>query len=196
MVDHQEDTWVLTRPWIRSNKGITDFMQNTMMNGAGAVTPVQPVAAHEPGGRGLMHQYNVKVTLERIVINIAGPFPLKDQGNWYLLIAMDYLIKWWKTYAIPNQEASMVAKALVTNFFVSYAYITAGWLPSHNSLLTHCCNYSQLIFLVCACYIDTVQTTPLCSNGSLFNDITVFAVPLPSNGCLVWLSCLNILQFI
>jgi hypothetical protein len=30
---------------------------------------------------------------------------------------MDYFTKWPEAYAIPNQEASTVAEALVTNFF-------------------------------------------------------------------------------
>jgi hypothetical protein len=53
---------------------------------------------------------------ERIAIDIAGPFPESDRGNRYLLIAMDYFTKWPEVYAIPNQEASTVADALVNNF--------------------------------------------------------------------------------
>jgi transposase InsO family protein len=33
---------------------------------------------------------------------------------------MDYFIKWPEAYAIPNQEASTVAEALVTNFFCGF----------------------------------------------------------------------------
>jgi hypothetical protein len=33
------------------------------------------------------------------------------------MIAMDYFTKWPEAYAIPNQEASTVAEALVTNFY-------------------------------------------------------------------------------
>jgi hypothetical protein len=56
-----------------------------------------------------MHQYSVEAQLERIAIDVAGPLPQRDQGNRYLLIAMDYFTKWPETYAIPNQEASTVA---------------------------------------------------------------------------------------
>jgi hypothetical protein len=63
-----------------------------------------------------MHQYSVSTPLERITINVAGPFPQSDQGNQYLLIVMDYFTKWLEAYAIPNQEASTVAEALITNF--------------------------------------------------------------------------------
>jgi hypothetical protein len=40
-----------------------------------------------------MHQYNVGALFERIVIDVAGPFPQSDQGNPYPLIAMDYFTK-------------------------------------------------------------------------------------------------------
>jgi hypothetical protein len=63
-----------------------------------------------------MHQYNVGAPFERIAIDNAGPFPESDKGNRHLLVAMDYFTKWPEVYAIPNQEASTVADALVTVF--------------------------------------------------------------------------------
>ena len=67
-----------------------------------------------------MHQYNVGAPFERVAIDIAGPFPRSDQGNRYLLIAMDYFTKWPEVYAIPNQEASTIAEVLVANFFCRF----------------------------------------------------------------------------
>jgi hypothetical protein len=63
-----------------------------------------------------MRHFNVGAPFERIVSDIAGPFPESDRGNQYLLVGMDYFTKWPEVYAIPNQEASTVADALVTNF--------------------------------------------------------------------------------
>jgi hypothetical protein len=51
-----------------------------------------------------------------IAIDVAGPFSWIDQGNRYLLIAIDYFSKLPETYAISNLEASTVAYGLVTNF--------------------------------------------------------------------------------
>jgi hypothetical protein len=67
-----------------------------------------------------MHRYNAGAPFERIAIDVAGPFPWSDQGNRYLLIAIDYFPKWLEAYAIPNQEALTVAKALVTNFLCRF----------------------------------------------------------------------------
>jgi len=47
---------------------------------------------------------------------MAGPFRESDRRHRYLLIAMDYFTKWPKIYAVPIQEASTMANALVANF--------------------------------------------------------------------------------
>jgi hypothetical protein len=67
-----------------------------------------------------MHQYNVGPPFERIAIDITGPFPERDRGNRYFLVAMDYFTKWPEVNAIPNQEATTVADVLVTNFFCRF----------------------------------------------------------------------------
>jgi hypothetical protein len=67
-----------------------------------------------------MHEYNVGVPFEKIAVDVAGHYPWSDQGNRYLLIAMDYFTKWPEAYTIPNQEFSTVAETLVTNFFCHF----------------------------------------------------------------------------
>jgi hypothetical protein len=64
-----------------------------------------------------MPQHNGGASFERIAIDVTGPFPHGDQGNQYLLIAMDCFTKWPEAYAILNHEASTVVEALITNFF-------------------------------------------------------------------------------
>jgi len=66
--------------------------------------------------RGLIYHSNVGAHFERIAVNVAEPFRESDRRNRYLLIAMDCFTKWPKIYAVPIQEASTVANALVANF--------------------------------------------------------------------------------
>jgi hypothetical protein len=76
---------VSTGPWIRSSKDTTGSRQETMLrNGARSATPVQPVTAPRTRNRNQMHQCNVGAHLERIAIDVAGPFPRSDQGNLYI----------------------------------------------------------------------------------------------------------------
>ncbi|XP_063907405.1 uncharacterized protein K02A2.6-like [Zophobas morio] len=62
------------------------------------------------GARGKMKKYNVGAPFERIAIDVAGSFPVTNDGNKFILVASDYFSKWLDPYAIPNQEAVTVAK--------------------------------------------------------------------------------------
>lgn len=64
-----------------------------------------------------MRQYNVGSPFERIAVDIAGPFPTTEDGNKYIMVAIDYFSKWVEAYALPNQEAVTVAETLVKELF-------------------------------------------------------------------------------
>jgi len=54
--------------------------------------------------------------LERIQIDILGPFPEADRGNKEVAVVVDMYTKWPEAYAFPNQEADTVAQAVMDNF--------------------------------------------------------------------------------
>ena len=58
-------------------------------------------------------RYNVGLLFERIVIDVAGPFPVTDDGNRCIIVVSDYFTKWLEAYPIPSQKVTTVAKALV-----------------------------------------------------------------------------------
>jgi hypothetical protein len=95
---------------IRFGNGTIDFRKETKSRrGADSLTSVQQVGT---SGQGIWAESTNTMLghpFERIAIEVAGSFPLSGQGNKYILIAMDYFIKY--------PEASTVAEALVTNMF-------------------------------------------------------------------------------
>lgn len=60
-----------------------------------------------------LQQQAVGAPMERVAVDIMGPFPVTERGNRFVLTAMDYFTKWPEAYAIPNQEAETVSDALV-----------------------------------------------------------------------------------
>ena len=58
--------------------------------------------------------------MERVCIDLAGPFPVSGRGNKYALVVTDCFTKYVEIYALPNQEAETVAQILTLEFFSRY----------------------------------------------------------------------------
>ena len=56
-----------------------------------------------------------------MALDILGLLPDSDRGNKYILIIGDYFSKWTEAYAIPNQEATTVARVLVEKFMACFS---------------------------------------------------------------------------
>ncbi|KAK2919988.1 hypothetical protein Q8A73_002192 [Channa argus] len=67
--------------------------------------------------RGPLQQYLVGAPMERVGMDILGPFPTTKAGNRYILVAMDYFTKWPEAYAVPDQTATTAAQRLVEDMF-------------------------------------------------------------------------------
>ncbi|KAK2912644.1 hypothetical protein Q8A73_006757 [Channa argus] len=67
--------------------------------------------------RGPLQQYLVGAPMERVGVDILGPFPTTEAGNRYILVAMDYFTKWPEAYAVPDQTATTAAQRLVEDMF-------------------------------------------------------------------------------
>ena len=77
---------------------------------------------HRPkkSNRAPMKIYNVGAPLERMAMDVMGPFPVTTRGNRYILCIGDYFSKWVTAIALPNQEASTIATALIENVFTIF----------------------------------------------------------------------------
>jgi hypothetical protein len=67
-----------------------------------------------------LQQKRVGEPLERMACDIKGPMVQSDGGNEVILVITDYFTKWTEAYALPNQKAETVAKAIVENFCVRF----------------------------------------------------------------------------
>ena len=67
-----------------------------------------------------MQKYQVGRPMERVAMDILGPFHRSTRGNTYVLIVGDYFTKWIEAYPIPNQDAKTVADKLTLEFIARY----------------------------------------------------------------------------
>ena len=58
--------------------------------------------------------------MERIAIDIAGPFPKTERDNKYILVIPDYFSKFVMAVPMKDQKAETVCDALMQNFFLYF----------------------------------------------------------------------------
>jgi len=94
--------------WGRHKRDVEDFCRQCDSCAARKGPPGQSHAQ--------LQQFPVGAPLERVGVDVMGPFPVSEGGNRWVLTAMDYFTKWPEAYALPNQEAETVANALIGGF--------------------------------------------------------------------------------
>jgi transposase InsO family protein len=70
--------------------------------------------------KAAMQHVPVGVPLQKVALDVMGPFPTSDQGNSYVLVVSDYFTRWVEAYAIPDQTAIVIADKFVTEFVTRY----------------------------------------------------------------------------
>ena len=68
-----------------------------------------------------LQSVTVSSPMQMVAIDILGPLPVTLAGNKYILVAADYFSKWIEAYAIPNQEATTIARKLLDEMFCRFA---------------------------------------------------------------------------
>ena len=58
--------------------------------------------------------------MERVAMDIMGPFPVTRDGNRYIWVAGDYFSKWFEAYALPDEKTQTVATKFVGEFVCRY----------------------------------------------------------------------------
>jgi len=106
--------------------------------------------------RAPLQLYQAGAPMERMAVDIAGPFPCTERGNKYICVAMDYFSKWPEAGALPNHEAETVAEFLVTQVFTRFG--VPGELHSDQGR-----EFESRVFRECCRLlgIHKTRTTPL-----------------------------------
>ncbi|KAJ8014587.1 hypothetical protein DPEC_G00017180 [Dallia pectoralis] len=77
-----------------------------------------------PMGRAPLQQYQVGAPMDRVAVDVLGPFPRTPRGNRFVVVAMDYFTKWPEAYAVPDQEAAIVCEVLIEGMFSRFGVPT------------------------------------------------------------------------
>ena len=80
-------------------------------------------AQYHRGGlkrKGQLQEMLVGSPGERISIDITGKHPKSRRENYYILTVIDHFTKFADGYAIPNHEATTVARMLINKWFIYF----------------------------------------------------------------------------
>ena len=58
--------------------------------------------------------------MDRIAMDVMGPWPVMPRMKMYVLVVHDYFSKWVVAWALPNHQAITVAQVLVRDYFSLY----------------------------------------------------------------------------
>ena len=58
--------------------------------------------------------------MERLHIDILGPFTPSAAGNIYILMLVDQFTKWFECYPLPDQSAESIVEKLVNEFIARF----------------------------------------------------------------------------
>ena len=116
MIAKQQGTWVCRRQLSESRHDSTG-RDGTKMCKTG-VSHAAPAARDNPprNRRASMQMTRSGLPMLRIALDIQVGLPVTDGGNRCILVVSDYFTRWAEAYALPNQEATTVARKLVDEF--------------------------------------------------------------------------------
>ncbi|MCG8033309.1 MAG: DDE-type integrase/transposase/recombinase [Candidatus Thiodiazotropha taylori] len=119
-----------------------------------------------------LKEYSVGFPMDRVSVDVLGPFPVTKAGSRFILVVQDNFTKFVEAYAIANQTAETVAHKLVMEFFTKYGLP----LDLHSDQGK---NFQSELFRQVCCLLEINQTKTTsyraCSNGMVerFNQTLV-----------------------
>ena len=114
--------------------------------------------------KGELGKFHVSEPLERLHVDILGPFCTSSKGNKYILMVVDQFTKWLECHPIPDQTAGTVCRTLVGEVICRLGLPRSIHTDQGRNF------ESELLQQICqALQIVKTRTTPYrpCSNGQV-----------------------------
>ncbi|CAL9699311.1 unnamed protein product [Knipowitschia caucasica] len=73
-----------------------------------------------PTKRAKLQSYQVGAPMDRVHLDILGPFPVSSSGNKYILVIIDQFTRWVEAFPVPDQGAETTARKLVYDFVAKF----------------------------------------------------------------------------
>ena len=78
-------------------------------------------AKRGPGGaKGILKQDNSGSPMQRLGVDLQGPFPETAAGNKYILVVQDYCSRWIEMFPLRDKSAQTVADVIESEIFYRY----------------------------------------------------------------------------
>ena len=73
-----------------------------------------------PTGRAPLQMYQAGAPMDRLHLDVVGPFPISTSGSKYILVIIDQFTRWVEAFAIPDQTAETTVQKLVFEFIARF----------------------------------------------------------------------------
>ena len=85
---------------------------------------------------------------QHIGIDVQGPLPVTEKGNWYIVVAVDWLTKWPEAVAVQEADAQTIAeflyKDLIARHGIPEEITTDRGTEFNNELIQAMCQWFRI----------------------------------------------------
>lgn len=117
-----------------------------------------------PTQRARLQIYQAGAPMDRLHLDVLGPFPTSSSGHKYILVIMDQFTKWVEAFPTPDQGAETTATTLVNHFIARFGAPLELHMDQGRNF------ESELFKNICQLFqISKTRTTPYhpASNGQM-----------------------------
>ena len=98
--------------WYNMRKDCDDYVSTCATCSQNKKAHAQP--------RAPLGQFHAGYPMERVHLDILGPFNTSNSGNNYVLMMVDQFTKWVEMAALPEQTAKLIAEKFIVHFVVTF----------------------------------------------------------------------------